>query len=371
MKILVVDDSVTNRLILVKFLTIRGYELVQAEDGVEAIKAFKKHKPDLILMDVNMPNMDGYEATREIRQIQGAAWVPIIIASALATNKEQIKGLEAGADDYVTKPIDLKVLAAKIEAKLRIADLQEELNYFYNEKQHEIELAGQLMTRMYTAYSEDHKMMNYKIDSCTEFSGDFVVAKNIDEDVSYVMLGDVTGHGLAAAITSIPALEEFYRLAEDAKDLSDLVVHLNDKMHTLLPTQFYIAAILIRLDKKKRQFEIWNGGMCEALLLNKEGTVSERFPSTDLPLGIIKGDVFLGDVTSHTWSSGKQLFCCSDGLIEAVAMDGEDFGEARYEQSLKSVAPHKRINKIRHDLKIFMDGFNPHDDVSLLEINLD
>lgn len=370
MNILIVDDSPTNRHLLTRFLKIKGHTVAEAENGQKAVDYFATHKPDLIVMDVMMPEMNGYEATKKIRELQGAAWVPVIFASALASNEEQIKGLDAGGDDYITKPINLKILQAKIEAKARIAAMHRELNHFYVEKQHELELATQLMSRMTRTYTEDNPALRYVISACTEFSGDFVVSKNLDDNISYTMLGDVTGHGLAAAITSIPALEEFYYLVEHEDDLSALVRRLNEKMHSLLPTQFYIAAIIIRMDTKNKRLEVWNGGMAEALLIDSKGGIEKRFASVDLPLGIMNSSVFKAETMSHEWASPKQLFCHSDGLTEAVRSDGEQFGTQRLELALKSVNVDKRFNKIQHDLKIFMQGLDPHDDVSLLALDL-
>ena len=85
MNILIVDDSPTNRHLLTQFLKIKGHTVAEAENGQKAVEYFVSHKPDLILMDVMMPEMNGYEATKKIRELQGAAWVPVIFASALAS----------------------------------------------------------------------------------------------------------------------------------------------------------------------------------------------------------------------------------------------------------------------------------------------
>ena len=94
LKVLVVDDTPVNVKIIEMFLQARGYDVVTAEDGQVAIEKFMSEKPDVILMDVMMPNIDGYDATISIRGIAGAAWVPIIFVSAKVTPEDQIKGLE-------------------------------------------------------------------------------------------------------------------------------------------------------------------------------------------------------------------------------------------------------------------------------------
>lgn len=115
-RILVVDDEASIRRILETRLKMVDYEVFTASDGVEALDAFNKHNPDLIILDVMMPKLDGYGVTREIRKNSDT---PIIILTALGDVSERITGLELGADDYVIKPFSPKELEARVKAILR------------------------------------------------------------------------------------------------------------------------------------------------------------------------------------------------------------------------------------------------------------
>ena len=115
-KILVADDEASIRRILETRLKMVGYDVVTAEDGEEAVDVFNKTNPDLVVLDVMMPKMDGYGVTREIRRTSD---VPIIILTALGDVSERITGLELGADDYVIKPFSPKELEARVKAVLR------------------------------------------------------------------------------------------------------------------------------------------------------------------------------------------------------------------------------------------------------------
>ena len=121
-KILVADDEASIRRILEARLGMIGYEIVTASDGEEAIAAFNKYNPDLIVLDVMMPKIDGYGVTREIRRTSD---VPIIILTALGDVSERITGLELGADDYVIKPFSPKELEARVKAVLRRTNTKE------------------------------------------------------------------------------------------------------------------------------------------------------------------------------------------------------------------------------------------------------
>ena len=115
-KILVVDDEASIRRILETRLKMAGYNVVTAEDGEEAVELFNKTNPDIVILDVMMPKMDGYGVTREIRRVSD---IPIIILTALGDVSERITGLELGADDYVIKPFSPKELEARVKAVLR------------------------------------------------------------------------------------------------------------------------------------------------------------------------------------------------------------------------------------------------------------
>ena len=115
-RILLADDEASIRRILETRLKMAGYDVVTAADGEETVNAFNKYNPDLVVLDVMMPKMDGYGVTREIRRTSD---VPIIILTALGDVSERITGLELGADDYVIKPFSPKELEARVKAVLR------------------------------------------------------------------------------------------------------------------------------------------------------------------------------------------------------------------------------------------------------------
>ena len=108
--VLVVDDTATNRQILQVFLKKLGFRVDTAVDGAKAIERFVEGQPDLVLMDVMMPVMDGYEATRRIKQLCGDRWVPVVFLSALDKEENLVMGLDAGGDDYLHKPVNFVVL---------------------------------------------------------------------------------------------------------------------------------------------------------------------------------------------------------------------------------------------------------------------
>src|SRR6266478_2921833 len=122
-KILIVDDTPHNVKMLVDLLSAKGYETVTAATGQDGLDQLEAERPDLVLLDVMMPGMDGYEVCRRIRANPEHGMLPVVMVTALDPTRERIKGLDAGADDFLTKPVNMAELAARVRSLLRIKDL--------------------------------------------------------------------------------------------------------------------------------------------------------------------------------------------------------------------------------------------------------
>lgn len=126
-RILVVDDNRDNVEIIATRLRFRGYEIDEASDGAAALRSVKDNPPDLILLDVMLPDIDGYEISRRIKGDESMPFIPIILVTARDTTQDKVAGLDAGADDYLTKPINFPELEARVRSMLRIKKLQDEI----------------------------------------------------------------------------------------------------------------------------------------------------------------------------------------------------------------------------------------------------
>ena len=124
-RILIVDDNPTNVKVLATRLTAEGYEIITASDGEEGLAAARRDTPDLILLDVMMPKLDGFEVCRRLRADASFPFTPIIMVTAMADSRDVVAGLEAGGDEYLAKPVDHAALAARVNSMLRIKRLHD------------------------------------------------------------------------------------------------------------------------------------------------------------------------------------------------------------------------------------------------------
>lgn len=125
--ILVVDDNPDNVDLLTQYLSGLGYEVISAYDGEEALLIVAREKIDLILLDVMMPKISGYDVCRKLKETDRSTFIPIVIVTVRDDTQSKLEGFAAGADDYITKPFDIEELSARVKSLLRVKDLQDEL----------------------------------------------------------------------------------------------------------------------------------------------------------------------------------------------------------------------------------------------------
>lgn len=374
--ILIVDDTPENVVFIQRFVTALGHVAISACNGLEAVESFKENSPDLVLMDVMMPVMDGYEATTRIKEIAGDKWIPVIFLSALGEDFDQVKGLEMGGDDYLTKPVHLVILAAKIRAMQRISNMQknlsvyaEELELYRDNTEIEQHLAKHLLDRIIRSHQADSEIVDSWMQPATHFSGDVIVSAAAPGNKFYFMLADATGHGLTAAINVLPAIEVFYSMTEKGFSIASLARELNNKIKQLMPTDRFIAATLISIDMIEQTIEVWNGGNPDALFLNQNGKILRKWKSRQPALGILSDDLFDPKPEVFQWTEAGQIFICSDGLPEAENPDGDAFGWSGLFDILASTAPAQRIGAVIESVNLHLMNKPGKDDISLATLN--
>lgn len=339
MKILIVDDDTTNRMVLSAYLKKDGYTVVAAENGEQAIAIFQSEEPDLILMDVMMPIMDGYEATRKIKSLTSDKFIPIIFLTAMTDEKALSRCVEVGGDDFLTKPYNRIILKAKIDALERVSQLY---NTVYQQKRvllshqaHEAkeqEVARKVFDSILNPGCLSADNIQLHLSPMSLFNGDVVLAAVKPTGGLHILFGDFTGHGLAASLGALPLSDVFYTMTAKGYSISDVVREINHKLKQQLPTGMFLAACLVEIDINNMILKYWNGAI-PAAFLHKGDTVVE-LKSRNLPLGILGDSSFSDKLDIIEIHDQDRVVLSTDGILEAENSNGKMFGLARFEKCL-------------------------------------
>ena len=379
LKILVIDDELTSREILGVSLTQEGYTVFMAKNGQEGIAIFDREQPDIVITDILMPVMDGYEATRIIKERAGERFVPVICLTSLADPEDLSRCVEAGADDFLTKPISRIILRAKIDAMMRIRQLhatareqKDELLSQYARLHREHEIAQKVFAKMVHRGCLNAPNIKFLISPMALFNGDVLLAARRPSGELHIMLGDFTGHGLSASLGAIPASEIFYAMTSTGHSLGEIVMEMNNKLDAVLPADLFLAACLMELDSVRGVLRVWNCALPDVIVPGREGGIKNRLKSRNIPLGVVNSGK-LGSVVEITdISQGDRVYVYSDGLIEARNPDGEVFGQGRLDKCFsRSQAPDNLFDEIRTEFDTFCAGESQSDDITMIEITCD
>lgn len=376
---LVVDDDAINRKILETLLKIEGFKTFSVEDGAQAVQHYTELQPDIVFMDAMMPVMNGYEATARIKALAGTRFVPVIFLTALSESEALVKCLEAGGDDFLSKPYKQDILGAKIKAMERIRHLSRtvEEQQFKMERQHQRLLneqvtAEQIYNRAVTVDNIVNSNIHSLLRAVSTFSGDMLLTAYRPDGTLHVLLGDFTGHGLTAAVGVLPAAEVFRAMTAKGLSASEILFAINAKLHRLLPTGMFMAACFVSIDKDLQSVSIWNAGMPEVLILGQnpvsvqKAVVKHRVSSHSLALGILENAASEFTPVRLDIATGDRILLCSDGVTEATNRGGEAFGSERY--VLSATGSQHSFQAVVSALESFRGDQEFHDDVSLVEI---
>ncbi|POZ63659.1 PP2C family protein-serine/threonine phosphatase [Chromobacterium alticapitis] len=373
--ILLVEDSATNRYFIEQFIMELGYHCVSARNGLEAVAFCRNQVPDLILMDVIMPEMDGLQATTELRRMFGEHWVPIIFLTSLHELESVVQGLKAGGDDYLAKPVSFDLLSAKIHVFLRIAEMQNQINQdavrlekYFRENEFEQQLALELIERLISLRTSTPAHIWQYLSPAAGFNGDLIIICQTPDGGEHIMLADCTGHGLTAAISALPAIDCFHEMTEAGCGIEEIVRGVNQKLHRLLPSGRFVAAALIAIEPNGRSLRIWNGGVPCVLLFDERGGVTERCKSSHPPLGVLAAADFDDSMLEMAWQQGQVLVVSSDGITEAKDGAGAMFGLPGVETAVRQGWPDRIGERVLSSAKAHMLGGVACDDISLLVI---
>jgi CheY-like chemotaxis protein len=374
--LLIAEDSAADRLLLSTIVRRQGHQVLTAANGAEAVDLFRRQQPDLVLMDAMMPVMDGFEAARQIKALAGETLVPIIFLTSLTESEALARCLEAGGDDFLAKPYNQVILAAKIKAMDRLRRLQATVlqqrdliakhhDYLLNEQR----VAKAVFDKVAHSGCLSASNIRYLQSPYALFNGDLLLAAYTPAGDMHVLLGDFTGHGLPAAVGAMPLAEVFYGMTAKGYGLAETLREMNAKLKRILPVDMFCCATLLCLSFQRRSVEVWNGGMPDGYLHRIATGEREPLTARHLPLGVLSPQAFDDRTEVHSMTVGDRVFLLSDGVIDTSDANDQLFGVERLQQVF---AANREPDRLFEDIEQALRDFRgeARDDVSMVEVSL-
>jgi sigma-B regulation protein RsbU (phosphoserine phosphatase) len=380
-RILIVDDERLNINVLADLLKT-SYRISAAINGQQALKlAHSDDPPDLILLDVMMPEIDGYEVCRQLKADEATRDIPIIFVTAMGQESDETKGLALGAADYITKPISPAIVEARvrtqIERKKHLEALQRAhavINAQKERMQEELNVGRDIqlsmLPRTFPAFPERSEFkLHASMEAAREVGGDFYDFFFVDEDHLCLCVGDVSGKGVPASLF-MAISKVLIRLGAGAElSTASILTRVNDELAANNDAMMFVTVFLGVLDVRSGELTYTNAGHNPPYIKRCDGDV-ERLPARHGPMLGPKAGVTFKEGQVHL-AAGELLFLFSDGITEARDNDGGFYGEARLESLLENLDasdPETLAQRVRSDIDTFAMGAEQADDITMLAL---
>jgi serine phosphatase RsbU (regulator of sigma subunit) len=326
--ILVVDDTPANLQVLAGMLKDRGYKVRPVPSGKLALQAARRDPPDLILLDINMPEMNGYEVCGHLKADDQLKGIPVIFISALTEQLDKVKAFAIGGVDYLTKPFQMEELHARVETHLKLRRLQLELEEYSRHLESararlkfDLELARGVQRSFLPLRLPEVRGYEFyaHYESAHEVGGDYYDFILLPGQRVAVLLGDVAGKGVTAALlmAKLSADARFCILAEP--DLAAAVTRLNSLMNQSGSSDRFVTLVAAVLDPGSHTVTLVNAGHPSPLFYHlATRTVGEATSNAvaGLPLGVL--DDFAYASCQVSLEPGDSILAFTDGVTEAL-----------------------------------------------------
>lgn len=367
---LVVEDSPVQCRVLSVLLEEEGYRVTIANDGARGVEIYINEQPDLVLMDINMPIMNGYEAARKIKSLsQRNSLCPLIFITSMDTDQAYIESIEAGGDGILVRPFSPEVFKAKIKSIQRISDLYTRVKDLQQAQHKDAELAEQLMSEVIESRNYALDKINIIKKPATLFSGDIQLSALSPNGNVNILLGDFTGHGLRSSIGAIPLAETFRTMTKKGFSLLEIITQVNKNLYHLLPTDLFLAACFVSLSRHDQTAYIFNAGLPDTYIFGKSGEIKHKVNSYHPPLGVMTDLLDNIGLKAIKVFSDDHVVLISDGIVEARNELGEMYNFSRFEHAVKKGVTHNNVSQtVLKSVNDFCQGMPQEDDISLIDL---
>jgi sigma-B regulation protein RsbU (phosphoserine phosphatase) len=385
--LLIVDDDPLTREVLRHFLAPHDFEITDAADGPEALALLRQHPFDLVLLDVVLPGMSGLEVLRELRRTHGVSDLPVILATAKDQPSDVVEGLQAGANDYVTKPFDFPVVLARARTQLALkesvdrarrleqslAQRNAELEQAFARMRQDLEAAGRVQEGLlpHNLPPIQGAEVAWCYRPCAELAGDLLNAVPLGERYLCLYVLDVVHHGVKAALWAVMINRVLARALTTGQPPApaEVAALLNREFPWDDKTQQFFTLLFGVLDLPERRLRLVAAGHEGPLHLSRHhDSVFHRYPSTPIGWGDGKYQEQVLEL-----AAGDRLYFYTDGLPEALAPGPRQFTDARVRETLEEARDRplgEGLARLLRRVEEWSAPEAPHDDLSILAVEL-
>lgn len=327
-KILVIDDIQQNVELMVTYLRNADYDVITANDGISGIKKAKTFKPDLIVLDLIMPKMSGFDVCKTLREDEETKDIIILIVTAMPSKESRNRSFRVGADEYMEKNFDKGMFLAKIKSLLRVKSLSDKLkeNYAVLEEQNkqfemQLEMARHVQSALVGEIDFSFENISFisKYIPAQEVSGDLYDVINLNSSNIAVFLADVSGHGVSAALLTSMIKIMFRNVINVRKGPDQLLEELNEQFCKIFEgssVMIYACAFYAVFNLKEKRVRYSSAGAVPPVFLDASERTVQELAVRGRPLGMMSDSHYsVGEVAYDT---GDLLLFQTDGLGDSL-----------------------------------------------------
>jgi sigma-B regulation protein RsbU (phosphoserine phosphatase) len=367
-RVLIVDDVKANVDMLVEALR-EDFKLSVALDGDSALRAVARSAPDLLLLDIVMPGIDGYEVCRRLRADAATREIPIMFLSSLEDVKDKAKGFELGANDYLTKPFEILEVKARVRSLLKAKAYADAVRAA---QERDLAIAREIQTGILPSdLASKTKGLGLEVHATIEparhVGGDLFEVLRVAEDRLVVAVGDVCGKGIPAALFMAVTVTLLRTLARQLDGPGAILSRLNEELSNQNPRGMFVT--MTCLDVRGSRVTAANAGHDTTLLLSAGAPPRAVFPSSGTVLGLFPGRDYASE--SLELAAGDGLVLYTDGVSEAADPASALFGEERLKACLAGAAPRTAVDTVDavlRSVREFAAGAPQSDDITILAL---
>lgn len=381
--LLVVDDNEDNRYTLARRLKREGYvNVATANDGRQAMEILRERHVDLMLLDIMMPEMDGYQVLERIKADEALRDIPVIMISALEEIESVIRCVELGAEDYLPKPFNATLLRARVGASLEKKWLRDEVRSSLARLEKELGAARALQLGMLPAAgpvlspSKPFQVQGF-MDPAREVGGDLYDFFYAPDGTFCFLIGDVSGKGAGAAmfmartrsLARMAVVELLPRLEPSHRTPAHIAEALNRELAQDNRQRMFVTLFLGFLDARSGELTYINAGHPLPCIVRADGQIQRLDGKPQAPVAVRASTHY--ENHSARLEPGDALFAYTDGVIEAAGPGGELYALTRLEAQLRRSAgdaPSGILEAVRSDVEGFVAGAEKADDVTMLAV---